>query len=188
MGPSARCSCVGGCGGELVELVSLPVASCRVWVNHGALPWHSSGQSGQNPQRIWSWPGLNPAVPATGVRICHNPLRIPAATSPSPEQILVSITEQGRLNWQQQNIPCVAQVLGSSRIFWAGCCAWAAGLARPITPEPSSGFPWQLFLLRLGWSFAEGWASPASLRMSRQPGAAPRMDSACPPCPPALSG
>lgn len=52
-GPSARCSCVGGCGAELAELVSLPVASCRVWVKHHALPWHSSGWSGQNPWRIW---------------------------------------------------------------------------------------------------------------------------------------
>lgn len=51
--PRCGCSCVGGCAGELVELVSLPVASCRVWVNHRALPWHGSSQSGQNPQGIW---------------------------------------------------------------------------------------------------------------------------------------
>lgn len=42
-GPSARHSRVGGCGAELVELVSLPVASCRAWVNHRTLPWHDWG-------------------------------------------------------------------------------------------------------------------------------------------------
>lgn len=52
-GPSAGHSCMDGCGGELVELVSLPVASCRAWVNHHTLPWHSWGWSEQNPLRIW---------------------------------------------------------------------------------------------------------------------------------------
>lgn len=107
-------------------------------------------------------------MPDTSVRICHNPLSILAVTSPSPEQILVSITEQGRPSWQQQNIPCVLQALGSSRNFWAGCCETLAS-------------PSQSFLLRLGQGFAEGWASRVAPRMSRQPGAAPHMDSASPP-------
>lgn len=141
-----RHSCVGGCGGELVELVSLPVASCRAWVNHCALPWYSWGWSEQNLLRSWKRAGLKHAVPVASV-----PLRIPAAASLSPAQVMMVIAEGGG-RWAGSKCWAAAETCSELAVV-AGVLGW-----QELSPW---SYPWLLpspaSLVSRGWDDDRPW-------------------------------